>query len=202
MTLHEALCRVAKSLVAMKAFNQKLLAEMGEDPDALMFPRNKFSDEQNRQRDQMKREHETMMEGFAADPQLRQHMVPWMIDFEGDESPKGIEWDKHEKGNVDRKDFVAAVRADFGELPRKVRAWIEEHHFEISDSGSGCGGWHLGVPCSDKDAARLCQLAQDKLKVYLDAGVLTICLRFWGWRFEDVYTNDAAEEFLKARGVS
>ncbi len=122
-----------------------------------------------------------------------------MVDFEGKEQPPGA---SRSENNTTPEQFDTAMRADFGELPRIVRSWLEARGFSISDTGSGTVGWHLGVPCTDEAQERLCRLAYRELATYIEAGALTISLHFWGWRFKDIYNIPAAESFLATQAVS
>lgn len=157
-------------------------------PNGFMIPA--LSQSQRDEINRMDRAREALEESFAADPELREHMLPWMLDFEGSEEPP-------EGSNLE-----ALIGAKFGELPRIVSAWLEKHQARVTDSGSGLGGWHFGALCSDEQATRLCRLAREELRVYLDAKVLTMRLRFWGWRFEDMYHAGMEAAFLAKQAAS
>jgi hypothetical protein len=200
MILHDALTRVAESLAKTRTLRRTILEKIGEDSDSPFIPsREKLTPDMSRELHIRKSDHECLMASLASDPILRANMIPWMIDFEGDESPAGVDYDKLK---TDQKVMLTAANANFGTLPKEIRTWITGHGFEISDSGSSANGWHLGVPCTDLEAALLCKLAHEQLETHLDAGVLTVSLKFWGWRFRGLYTEDEAEAFLAERTSS
>lgn len=191
--LLDAMLRAATLMVENHKFWRKCMDEFeakrtpGQKDTPLAIS---FSKEQDRELEIGRHRHKKLMEGFAADPELRACMVPWMVDFTGrEEPPEGMVLD-------------AQSKAKFGELPTLVRTWCETNGFRITESGSGVGGWDLGVPCSDEDANRLCKHVHQDFRVHLDAGVLSVKLKFWGWRFKGLYNLNEAEKFIATKGVS
>lgn len=134
---------------------------------------------------------ERLLERYASDPALFPHMRFWMIDFGGSEASMGAEGNLLPGISRDQ-----AMRADHGGLPRRVSDWLEKRGFEVCDTGSGTGGWHIGVECSDEDAKRLCRMAHDELATEIAAGVLSIKLMFWGWGFPGLSHPEQATAFL------
>lgn len=135
---------------------------------------------------------------YASDSELRASMVPWMVDFEGTAAPA---WTLEQRmPTSDELDSSAMVLYD--ETARDVRLWVEKHGFKITDSGSGSEGWHLGVPCTDSQAELLCRLAHDELSKMLKAKVLMIAIKFWGWRFAELYNAEEAKGFIAKFAVS
>jgi hypothetical protein len=206
--LHKAMLRAAKSIVELSTFHQGLLDNATQDREAMQKLTHDSSNEEVAkalgfpadkavQLDIMRAQQERMMEEFASDPELRPHMQPWMVDFEGKEQPPTAG-----RNDITVDDLETEIHADYGELPRVVRDWLESHGFHITDTGSGTTGWQLGVPCSDQEEERLCRLAYRELVTYIEAGVLTIRIHFWGWRFQGIYNDPAAETFLATQAAS
>jgi hypothetical protein len=181
--LYAALCEVAQRRAELTKLR----------PDGVVIDPNWAVTEAGRKWTKRQHELEHIMEVYASDPDLRQNMTCWMVDFEGTETPD-------EKMVYDASPM--ASQAQFGVVPKKVRQWLEANKFEISDSGSGLNGWHLGIPCTDDQARMLCVRARIEFKDYLEAGVLAIRLAFWGWRFTKLRTDEDVNKFLRERLVS
>jgi hypothetical protein len=201
--LYNAMLDVAKHMVAnaeMGFMNRPymLVAEGEAKP--------KITPEVQARIDAMQKEDDALkkkLNRYAADPELRENMMPWMMDFHGGQEP---EWVKNrtlppefQSGDLQGG---PSVRVSYAELPCKVRDVLEANGFKISDSGSGCGGWDLGVLCSDKDTAWLGGVIQAHFREYIEAGVLDVQLKFWGWRFREIRNLQGAEAFLKTRAAS
>lgn len=137
----------------------------------------------------MYQDEDRMMAEFAADPDLRAHMRCWMFDFEGTEAPNR----KLLESEIDR-----ATHARFGRLPIIVRTWLEGRKYQITDSGSGAGGWHLGVHCDDAELASLSPLARIIFAEQIASGDLTLSLKFWGWHFKGL---EEPAEWLKQNAL-
>ena len=187
-TIHGAKAKAATLLVATEtaraAFREALgdpLVSGNHDPEEI--PHGNYQ--------QARRKYETFMTECAAVPALRAEMSPWMVDFSGTQSD--VRHDPDLEGDA----LTDAIRADVSTFARSVRMFIEEKHdCTVTDSGSGAGGWDLGALCSDEQSARLCRAAQDEFAPYIAAGMLTVSLKFWGWRFTDVGNTREAKEFL------
>ena len=194
--IHQAKLAVAQDIVALDELRARIgESEDGPFPQQMRSARELRSTEDGRAVLAKKRLLENRLMRLAADPDLRACLTCWMIDFEGAESsPCSDAWTE----SIADSDFMRAARADYGVVPRLVRTWLEENHFEISDSGSGTGGWHLGVACDDQEAARLCRLAHVELANEMEAGAFTMALKFWGWSLTDLFTVGQAQAFLGA----
>jgi hypothetical protein len=120
------------------------------------------------------------LDELATDPEIRQNMAPWMIDFHGHEQPG---WAR-EGRQPTLGDISATLDLKGSSLGKIVQDWLSEHDFHPGDRGGGVDGWDLGVLCSDQEASLLCSLAHVELRQYIDAEVLQIKLKFWGWRFK------------------
>lgn len=139
---------------------------------------------------------EALMCGYASDAELRWHMTPWMVDFTGRE-PIG----DPEMG-VDERKMRQAILADFGVLPKRISDWLRAQGYQITDSGGGLSGWHLGVPCTDAEATQLCTLAHQEFRTFIESDLLAVQLWFRRWSFTRLRTYEDAKEFLRTKGVS
>jgi len=139
---------------------------------------------------------EELMERLACDPELRRHMRPWMLDFCGTSEPA---WARQER-EPNEDEAHAAMLISHDEVAVELLRWLHDKGFTVTDSGSGKGGWHMGVPCTDADAERLCRLVHGAWGNLLSLGFFTMRLRFWGWRF--VLTADEQRELAAYVGHS
>jgi hypothetical protein len=135
---------------------------------------------------------ERLMARFAADPELRKHMWCWMVDFSGKIQPKWAE----EGRQPTPIELTTSVKGDVTDLGKRLLKWLVLNDFQVTDSGSGFGGWDMGVPCNLEDGPRLCDLAYVEFKDYIEAGLLSVSLKFWDWRFKN-FGWDEWEEILK-----
>lgn len=184
--LRAARVAVARSLVSLNQARSAYHGELGGE----LHPEPKRK-ELRKAYEKAQRGYEALLEELASDPIVRAEMTPWMIDFHGSGGPH------HEAMPLTGPALRRAVQADVSEFARKIRAWLDSQNANITDSGSGMGGWDLGALCDDAEAARICREAQIDLREYLDAGVLTIHLRFWGWRLRGVSDLESAEAVLR-----
>jgi hypothetical protein len=147
--------------------------------------------------EELTRERDILMDRFASDPDLRVHMRMWMLDFEGTAEPEWAKKRKHaiKKGKpvpkLTPKTFGDMVFANVDELSRKVREWLAEVGANVTDSGSGSGGWHLGCHCNDEELDALVRAARKRFVKELASGALTLSLHHWGWRFPDALLRRA-----------
>ncbi|MFA5766418.1 MAG: hypothetical protein WC919_00655 [Candidatus Paceibacterota bacterium] len=65
----------------------------------------------------------------------------------------------------------------FGALPSEVREVMSK--WDLTDSGGGCGSWHLGCHCTDIEAKELCRTLHERFQHAIDRGILTIRRSFW-----------------------
>jgi hypothetical protein len=209
--LHKAMRMAAQSLVALRDFQDGLIAAAEEISAARRGGRPPSEDEDpwepdaipEEQRDELERRqgaHEALMEQIASDPGLRAEMRCWMVDFHGNEEPPGVR--NGNVGTMTPEQMQRATHADFGVLPRLVRSWVTDRGFTITDSESGAQGWMLGIPCTDEESVRLCRLAHDELGPHITAGALRVHIHFFGWSFRQIPTRDDAIRFLKTTSLS
>ena len=201
--LHRALIGAARLLLEEHALYRKVNPELDTDGlGPILSERELKETEAGRECLKKKNEVWGYLESCAADPTLRPFMECWMIDFEGREGIPALA-DNISPEDISGKLFETAARADFGVLPKLVRKWLDDNNMEISDSGAGADGWELGVACDDAEAERICLLAYDgDLWPHIEAGELSVRLKFWGWHFQEVRTADDAKEFMARRSVS
>ncbi len=122
---------------------------------------------------------------FAADPELRKHMDMWLVAFNGQMDTSKLSYISDSNVEmISESEIDEAIHATGSELAREVRKWIESKGFSIPESGSGFGGWDLGVLCNDEESIRLCTMARIDFADHIESGVLKVALDFWGFRFK------------------
>ena len=128
-----------------------------------------------------KKKNEDLLEQCAADPELRKHLTSFMVDFHGTQEPDWVKEKRLPEGRM--FEFDESVRAEYAGLSKVLQSWLHENGFRVTDTGGGVTGWDVGVRGNYEDSTRLCDMAYEKFGEYITAGVLTVSLRFWGWRF-------------------
>tara|TARA_R110002049_G_scaffold177616_2_gene344812 strand:- start:441 stop:1031 length:591 start_codon:yes stop_codon:yes gene_type:complete len=129
-------------------------------------------------------------------PELFDELKIWMVDVVGESSDT---CNAKEIFNVfeETGDMHEAV-AKHDNVCALVRSYLTEIGFIITDSGGGCGGWHLGVPCTEPESRKLIKLMRQDFAEFFEAGVLKMKRMFWGAKWENLYNLDDAERFGEA----
>lgn len=133
--------------------------------------------------------YESAMDEYASDPDLRDHMICWMLDFCGNEES---EWAKENRAPTEAE-MPLAISGTGTVLAQVVCGWLHEQGANITDSGSGSGGWHLGAHCSDQESRVLCTAARVRFAKEIESGALSLELHFWGWEFRDLHKSECEE---------
>lgn len=206
MHLHDAKLRMARLMVDEADHWQKVTdaAKARNEAKTLLpgtSPIIEWTDEEQYAHDGFKRDRERFGQQCAADPAIREHLAGcWMVDISGYDNPEPERLNELlESRGLDIKGFVN----DLSSLGSRVRAVVEgELDIGITDSGAGCGGWDMGVPCDDRQARQLCDRLYKSFAIQIAAGALTVTKKFWGWHFPEMRGWDEAEKFLEAQGVN
>jgi hypothetical protein len=137
------------------------------------------------------------MSEYAADPELRRHMRCWMVDFCGDTEPewykrasKAIAENRPVEETLSPEELKQAINGEVDALSRRVAAWLESVDANVTDSGSGAGGWHLGAHCTQTELDSLTTLARETFAKEIAEGALKLRVQFWGWRFPSTPLRD------------
>lgn len=141
-------------------------------------------------------------------PWIRPFMKAWMVDVKfGNENPfSDKEYDNTCEGSgytneeateliemlVVRPDLFTAKTA--GNLASNVRKFINNAGFNITDSGGGGCGGHIGVPCTDDEAQRLINLINHNFSKAIQR-LMSVVIAWFKPKF---FGNDAdAAEYVK-----
>lgn len=117
---------------------------------------------------------------LATDPELRKHMDSCSVWFVGSQEPRWAE----EGRELNSAEFTKTLKSEDNSLSRKVRDWIQGKGYHVSGSGGGCGGWDLDVCGSYEELAKLCDMAHEELREYLDTEVLRISFKLYEFSLE------------------
>jgi hypothetical protein len=71
----------------------------------------------------------------------------------------------------------------FGALTSEVRDVMAQ--WNLTDSGGGCGRWHLGCHCTEEEARKLCEALYNKFSAAIDSGLLKVERKAWSLRLKD-----------------
>lgn len=132
-------------------------------------------------------------EELAAIPYYRETMICWMVDINGISSECENESLENAIATNDIRSYVERIG---GNLAVSVEEAIATAGFHVTDRGGGGCRWHIGVPCDDTTAKRLCNFLNVRFQRAITSGMLRITKRFWSFRLPGLYTWDDAERFL------
>lgn len=200
--LHEARLRVARAMTRLSDITQAIEdSRMREAQVEELFTEDsqlvvdiELEREFRTQDDDLKK----MLARYASDAELRASMIPWMVYFEGAAVPA---WTTEQRMPTEAE-LDSSAMALYDEVARDVRIWVERQGFKITDSGAGSAGWHLGVPCTDTEADLICRLAHEELAKPLEAKILSVAVKFWGWHFAELHNAEDAKNFIAKYSVS
>ncbi len=116
---------------------------------------------------------------------IRPHLSPWMVDVVGTgcnmASQEQLEEGMEMILEGERESFAARAG---GSLAQEVYRFInDELQLHSTDIGGGACSWHIGTPCTDAECRELTSDLHNRFKKAIDAGLITVCVRFWGWKF-------------------
>jgi len=189
MTLDEA----RSQMRALDEEYHALLEQMGGGDDSLGIELEVQDEPESQEKPQSIRcreiriEKQRLGELFAGFPHLRPHLYCWMVDVVGTTSNL-CNAESLEKGldllqGGERESFAALAG---GALAQNVHRFItEELHLEITDSGGGCGSWHLGTFCTYAIMECLTTALHRQFAKAIAAGLIEVQVKFWGWRFRE-----------------
>lgn len=129
-------------------------------------------------------------------PELFDELKIWMVDVVGESNDKCNAEDIFTafKKTGDMHEAVA----NHDNICVLVRSYLTEKRFKITDSGGGCGGWHLGVPCTEPESRKMIRLMRRDFAEFFEAGVLKMKRMFWGAKWDNLYNWEDAERFGEA----
>jgi len=97
----------------------------------------------------------------------------WMVDVVGYQT----ECDVSPELVAEMEDFGHRYMERFGALPSEVRLFMS--NWDLTDSGGGCGSWHLGCHCTESEAKELCVALHNRFQYAIDRGILVVRRTFW-----------------------
>lgn len=133
----------------------------------------------------------------ASYPAVEKILIPWMIDVCGNSSEANEDSMKQALDDLNLKDFIDKC----GSLASTVQNVVKSWGFKITDSGGGCCGWHIGIPCNEKDANQLCDLLHNYFKYSIEKGYLTVYKHFWKFRLPGLYNWNEVEIWVDKNGI-
>jgi hypothetical protein len=107
----------------------------------------------------------------------------WMIDVKGrmsecDISPEMVRNVQNDAVQNRGHKYVE----QFGALPSEVRNVMVM--WNLTDSGGGCGCWHLGCHCTEEEAHELCCELYQRFGYAIEKGLLIVERKFWSLRLK------------------
>jgi len=132
---------------------------------------------------------------LMADPLFFDVLSVWMTDVTGNDLPEDF-CEKIVKSG-DFKNIPNAL-SESSNAVSTLRQAIKNWGFIITDSGGGCGGWHLGIPGTESESRAFCSMMHKHFGHWIQEGFITLRRKWWGKaRFSDIYNWPQAENFLE-----
>lgn len=196
LSYEEAEDKMAHLMKARSDFQESVRKEYEEGKSDFD---NVFTKERHDQVEKLDWEVKKYGEELASMPQFIDIMEPWMVDVMGNE---GVTLSQEIFGSIlgelIREENTAAPLDRCGGLAVAVRSFLEQWGFLITDSGMGCCGWHLGVPCNTPTMKRLCAMLHTQFAKAIKAELIKVVVYFWEWKLPTLRNdNDAQEYFLR-----
>ncbi|MFA5767350.1 MAG: hypothetical protein WC919_05485 [Candidatus Paceibacterota bacterium] len=131
--------------------------------------------------DELRTELRRKTQAVLGHPYSFEHVQCWMVDAVGHQTECDVS-----------PELVAELEEDaiqglghkymekFGALPAEVRALMSD--WDLTDSGGGCGSWHLGCHCTESEAKELCTALHNRFQHAIDRGILVVRRSFWSLR--------------------
>jgi hypothetical protein len=130
-----------------------------------------------------------------SDPMMFDLMWCWMVDIEGEDLSENFAEDVIKSGEFEN---IPSSLSNASNLCESIITGLSIWGFNITDSGGGCGGWHLGYPCTEMESRRLCTLIHTKYSYYIQEGMLRVARKYWSMPKPIGINNWAcAERWLK-----
>lgn len=188
--------KMAMLMLAEMKFHEENIVPIikKENPDlaeGTTVPITNLPEELKQRRKSLHHDVEQYGKELAARPEFFDIMQPWMVDVVG---CKGDGCDVKEV--LEDLDFKKMIEQQ-GPLAAQVQKFITECGFEITDRGGGGGSWHVGVPCNDVEARKLCSLVHIQFKKAIDYKLIKVIRHFWGWKLPTLPNWNAVEEYFK-----
>jgi hypothetical protein len=173
----------------------------------------KLSPEDQEKYNEIKHELNRYRDEVGAIPEMFDILEPWMVDVHGnsDINPESIIKSLNNESDVENFDVVLEKTttdklldgiAQTGGLQKSVIDFVKLHGFKITDSGGGCGGWHIGVPCNESTARRLCTMIYTQFSKAIKAGLLRVDRHFWRWKLPGLANGQDAINYCEEHGLS
>ncbi|MDO8640087.1 MAG: hypothetical protein Q7R33_00920 [Nitrosarchaeum sp.] len=148
------------------------------------------------QYDQLRRNTERCGEELATYPELFDVMECWMVDVKG--SCRTQINDINQVFSSDNLvDEIKSLVDQTGNLTHSITQFVEQHGFVITDRGCGCDSWHIGVPCNDSNARRLCSLLHLTYSKAIELNLIKVVKHFWGFKLPGLKNWNDLEKWLE-----
>ena len=117
-------------------------------------------------------------------PELFDTLKIWMVDVYGQANHE----DNGEQiiANYFNGRSIEAAVTDQDGLCDYVFQFIDSHGFDITDTGGGCGMWHMGAYCTEQESRNLLRLMHEHFKEFLEEEALVLKRIYWGIEWPDV----------------
>ena len=168
------------------------------DKNIKPYLKHNIDDKVFKEKDNLANEVKYFGKELAGDPYIYPILEHFMIDIKGCCGEAGEKEQEKVSKTLDFKEFIDSQ----GSIPSMIQNFIEYNGFKITDRGGGAGGcWHIGVPCNDSDANRLCILLHINFKNLIDKKYIRIVRNFWGYKLPGLKNWNQLEEWLEKNNL-
>jgi hypothetical protein len=142
------------------------------------------TDKQKETREDLERQYNKLTQFVLGHPESFDNVRCWMVDAKGTQSEQcELTPEIVEAINTDAAEELGHKYIEhFGALPTEVRNIMMR--WNLTDSGGGCGNWHLGCHCTESEARELCIALHSRFEHAIDMGILTIERKLWSLRLK------------------
>ena len=154
----------------------------GEDSETLK----KWTEDEEQRRRELDSDVKQAADEVLGHPDAFDRVRCWMVDAVGkndlspsDEKMETVIEEMTEDAAQENTthEYVERFGANLAANVRKVMK-----QFRLTDSGGGCGGWHLGCHCTEAEARLLCQRLYYRFGKAIKAGHLKVVRHHWSIR--------------------
>ena len=147
---------------------------------AFSSPDNPISETEIKKKEDLAWDRKNLASRIMAHPRAFDTVRCWMIDVCG--SSSSSEEDLEEFLTLLCENGPTAIDK-VGGLAQAVRKFITDNGFTVTDSGGGAKGWHIGTPCTDSEAQKLCTLLLSHFDKAIKCGALVVERKPWALQF-------------------
>lgn len=122
------------------------------------------------------RTHQALISQLAAIPEEFEKLKVWVLEVRGqiDRFP--------DLNSFDPAEFEISDIDNISSLAKNIRLFLEDNEFQVSDAGFNNEIWHIGIWCTNEEAAHIYECISEKFKKAIQSELITLHRVFWDFR--------------------